>query len=650
MKLIEIDIYAFGGLKDLKIHLCDKINVINKENGWGKTTLAVFIKSMFYGLNDGKFSLKENERKKYRPWNFSEKFGGSLVFENDGKIFKITRLFGDKNSNDEFTLIDVETGKVILNKADRFGEELFGVDQAGFLSTLYHCQKEFDLSNGKLLSDKFGLDNNDNEYDFQRAIQKIENKAKTFKAERGDKGRLSEFRDKLIILDEKISNVNRISSTIVELKNSERQLVIDAEKKKKEILSLMGNVSERAKNDVDTFNREKLNNLNIEKQKALDGITYYDRVFRGNETSKEEIETYLNCAKDLINLKARADFQISGLRTAQKKLTSGNVLMILSILFALLGVVGLFFNLILAVSSACLFTLFFIIGLSLRVSGAKGVKEQGKNENVALKYSNEISAFLQLFNFKKTGDYISDLLYLLELTNEKTRLSEKINAITMEINRLCGLLGEKTGQNPNGTLRELQNEINKNEMEYSLLQEKIHQIRARILTLAEEESVLPDLILERDAIEKELAKANEEYRILKLTAEYLKKANEKMRAKYKNPLETRFNYYISLLLGENKFDANIDLDLNVTFCGKGKDREMEYFSKGINDMVNISMRFALSDVVFEGKSPFIILDDPFCNLDENRLKEALKILEILAKEKQIIYFTCHESRAVKNYE
>ena len=38
-------------------------------------------------------------------------------------------------------------------------------------------------------------------YDFEEAIKRVESKAKTFKAERGDKGFLTELRDKIIKLD-----------------------------------------------------------------------------------------------------------------------------------------------------------------------------------------------------------------------------------------------------------------------------------------------------------------------------------------------------------------------------------------------------------------------------------------------------------------
>ena len=56
------------------------------------------------------------------------------------------------------------------------------------------------------------------------------------------------------------------------------------------------------------------------------------------------------------------------------------------------------------------------------------------------------------------------------------------------------------------------------------------------------------------------------------------------------------------------------------------------------------MRFALVDALFENEKPFIILDDPFVNLDESRLAGAMKFLDNIAKDYQVIYLSCHKSR------
>ena len=80
MKLVSLYVSSFGKLKDFSYDFNDNFNVIKQENGWGKSTLATFIKSIFYGLSGGRTrSVAENERLKYKPWNSTEKFGGPAI-------------------------------------------------------------------------------------------------------------------------------------------------------------------------------------------------------------------------------------------------------------------------------------------------------------------------------------------------------------------------------------------------------------------------------------------------------------------------------------------------------------------------------------------------------------------------------------------
>ena len=60
------------------------------------------------------------------------------------------------------------------------------------------------------------------------------------------------------------------------------------------------------------------------------------------------------------------------------------------------------------------------------------------------------------------------------------------------------------------------------------------------------------------------------------------------------------------------------------------------------------MRLALIDNMYEGEQPFILMDDPFVHLDENHLKKVADLMVDLVKERQIIYFCCHESRSMLN--
>ena len=62
------------------------------------------------------------------------------------------------------------------------------------------------------------------------------------------------------------------------------------------------------------------------------------------------------------------------------------------------------------------------------------------------------------------------------------------------------------------------------------------------------------------------------------------------------------------------------------------------------DLVMLCMRLSLVDALFREVKPFVILDDPFINLDDRRTAEALKLIRELSKDRQIIYLTCNSSR------
>ena len=93
MKLIELYIENFGKLTNYRYSFNSGLNVINEDNGYGKSTLVAFIKSMLYGLEDTRRpKLDENDRKRYLPWQGGV-FGGTLTFSVGTKKYRIERSF-----------------------------------------------------------------------------------------------------------------------------------------------------------------------------------------------------------------------------------------------------------------------------------------------------------------------------------------------------------------------------------------------------------------------------------------------------------------------------------------------------------------------------------------------------------------------------
>lgn len=145
MKLIECYVNNFGKLSDFSYTFEDGLNVIQRENGFGKSTLSAFIKSMLFGLEDTKRAgLFENDRKKYEPWQGGA-WGGSLTISSGGEEYRIERSFFKKASLDEIKVYELKTGRL----SDKFsekspGEVLLDIDREGFERTVFLSEREID--------------------------------------------------------------------------------------------------------------------------------------------------------------------------------------------------------------------------------------------------------------------------------------------------------------------------------------------------------------------------------------------------------------------------------------------------------------------------------------------------------------------------
>lgn len=148
---------------------------------------------------------------------------------------------------------------------------------------------------------------------------------------------------------------------------------------------------------------------------------------------------------------------------------------------------------------------------------------------------------------------------------------------------------------------------------------------------------------EIENLEQELLEVNIKYNILDKTQKYLIKAKEQFSAHYLKDMTEGFEKYINII-SEEKLDTNIDVKLNVKVQEYGEKKEIDYLSTGYKDLIGICMRFSLVDALFENEQPFIILDDPFVNLDKDKIEKAKELVKELSKKYQVIYFICHESR------
>lgn len=144
MKFLSCYIAGFGKFIDRSFDFSEGVNVLKENNGWGKTTLAVFLKCMLYGMDGGRSkSLHNNERAKYYPWK-GDRFGGSLTFSYRDRTYRVERTFGKTAAGDDIRIYDQNHAPCYEfgEKPMRLGEYLFGLDAESYERSVYIPQGE----------------------------------------------------------------------------------------------------------------------------------------------------------------------------------------------------------------------------------------------------------------------------------------------------------------------------------------------------------------------------------------------------------------------------------------------------------------------------------------------------------------------------
>ena len=175
------------------------------------------------------------------------------------------------------------------------------------------------------------------------------------------------------------------------------------------------------------------------------------------------------------------------------------------------------------------------------------------------------------------------------------------------------------------------------------LNQDLVKIESTLALYEEEKARLEDLINEKDRLIEEINIMDKNYTIYEQTIKLLNEAQDSLLAKYVKPMKDNIEKYLSLVSDKEFF---IDTEFNFTYVEDGIRRDIDYYSKGIKQLIIVAMRLSLIDCLFEENKPFIILDDSFVDFDENNLAIIKQVINNIKKEYQVIYFTCHDSRKI----
>ena len=765
MKLIKCHIENFGKLNNFEFNFSEGFNSIKEENGWGKSTFATFIKSMFYGLpSTTKRNLDENERKKYTPWQGGN-FGGNIDFEINGKQYRIERFFGKNNSEDTFSLIDIATGKESKDYTENIGEQVFELDEEAFERSAFIPQKVLNSSINESISNKLTnlIQGTTDNYNYEDAQDKLDKK-RSFLSNNKGSGQIQLIENKI---EDVIGQITELNTSALAINDIQKQVDLydnDIDKLLKEQSEIKTQIKEYSKAQQKIANKDLYNKLSNEVAETNKTIRVKENIFNGKNTSVPEIDSYINIAKDVskreseLKLKEKDEYvnkkydslvkyfgdendiptaektkeisdkilnynslknQVESLSVQQKSINESNKKSKLLGLFAILSLLSLILGAVLINKYLMVSVILLVIGGILLLSSGfmylvnminvktknvnnvnyeqlqsnnneclklqkeiekflycfedvdtdyntainniilnrkdfeniKKQKEENLKENNELRDSLseekvKVENFLEQFNLDKNIDLLDNLALLKQTLIDISNLKEKLKK---EQEELDNFKKEKNFDIDDNSIVNV--DINKLQSKESEYQKQIDAYReyksncvAKINKIQDDISALDDLESQKENLENELNELNKEFNAIKNAKKFLEMANESLSTKFLEPMKNGLNKYLSLITGKDFENLKLDIDFNISFEEYGKYRDVDYYSKGYKNIIDLCMRLALIDALFDKEKPFIVLDDPFVNMDDVKIENAKQFLHELSKTYQLIYFSCHESR------
>lgn len=134
------------------------------------------------------------------------------------------------------------------------------------------------------------------------------------------------------------------------------------------------------------------------------------------------------------------------------------------------------------------------------------------------------------------------------------------------------------------------------------------------------------------------------YDIVTRTRKLLEQARVTFSSRYMEPIKRAFDSYYEMMSPGDEKIYELDANLNISVREAGALRNVGAMSEGYKDMIGLCRRMAMVDAMYQEEKPFLVFDDPFVSLDDERLSGAMTFLGRLGGRYQIIYFTCQSNR------
>ena len=593
MKIDDFKINNYGKIENSEVFLQNGINLIKGYNEAGKSTILSFLNSMLYGIDKTKKG-NISEYDKYLPW-LSTNFSGSMNYRLDnGNTYYVFRDFKKKTP----IILDRNRNDITANfkqskKGIDFLEEQIGVDKKTFQNTSISYQKlvVLDDKNKAEMSGKLAnlISTGEENYSYDDIIKRLNNK------QLEEVGTSRTKKRPINNLEERILKLEQERREVLNIKEKKERMTEEREETQKKFATV-GYIKQMITEIKENF-------LKKETEKKI-----YTEIYNRIEKKKEEIEEKKKERIDVI--------------TKEKVFDKIKWIYLILTLIAIPAAYFYIYSLI-----AYVLLLIFIYIITKNNSDKRMADLEEKNRSV----EKELNILRK--------DVIQDERVI---QKEKKEFEERFENVKKEmfqkyknfVNR--EYLERILKKDIEGVFKE----ASQIEKEYENTMYRLSQINAERNVVESTSGRLAEIVEELEELKQEREKLLNYNDTIEIAKEVLKESYDELKNNVGPEFDKKLSYIVKKITNGKYDDVYIDINHNIKMKTEhGEYVNLERFSTGTIEQVNLALRLAYIDTISKESLP-IILDEAFAFYDDERLANIMRFLSEEYINRQVIIFTC----------
>ena len=593
MKIDDFKINNYGKIENSEVFLQNGINLIKGYNEAGKSTILSFLNSMLYGIDKTKKG-NISEYDKYLPW-LSTNFSGSMNYRLDnGNTYYVFRDFKKKTP----IILDRNRNDITANfkqskKGIDFLEEQIGVDKKTFQNTSISYQKlvVLDDKNKAEMSGKLAnlISTGEENYSYDDIIKRLNNK------QLEEVGTSRTKKRPINNLEERILKLEQERREVLNIKEKKERMTEEREETQKKFATV-GYIKQMITEIKENF-------LKKETEKKI-----YTEIYNRIEKKKEEIEEKKKERIDVI--------------TKEKVFDRIKWIYLVLTLIAIPAAYFYIYSLIVYVLAL------LVVYIFARNNRDKRMEELEERNRAVEKELNILRK-----------DIIQDERVI---QKEKKEFEERFENLKNEmylkyknyVNR--DYLDRILNKDIEGVFKEA-SEIEK---EYETTMYRLSQINAERNVVESTSGKLTEIVEELEELKQEREKLLNYNDTIEIAKEVLKESYDELKNNVGPEFDKKLSYIVKKITNGKYDDVYIDINHNIKMKTEhGEYVNLERFSTGTIEQVNLALRLAYIDTISKESLP-IILDEAFAFYDDERLANIMRFLSEEYINRQVIIFTC----------